>query len=449
MERALVIGLGISGLAAAELLLRDGYRVIGVDRHSKNLVQTPAAARLVELGMRILDENEVEDVGDFDILVVSPGISPEHALYKEACKRGIEIIGEAQLALRRSRQPCIGITGTNGKTTVTYLVEHILKSSGKKAKALGNIGLSLAGYFLAPDPEEIIVAELSSYQLETLNAPVINAGVILNITPDHLDRYSSMHDYARAKCRLQLCMKPGSPLYVHAAAAREYADLLPRNRLMTFGCDPEALFFTDCERAGKKNEKGEMHLEYSLPNFYHGLGIHDSENALAAWLLTQSFGVTVEQFLSALTTFRKPAHRIEHVANISGVDYYDDSKGTNIDAVIKAVNAMQGEVILLAGGVDKGASYGLWQSSFAGKVKHIFAFGQAREKIAQETGPFCRVEIVSDLQQAVERASAVAQKGECVLLSPGCASFDMFRDYAHRGEEFRRYVLHIQKEETE
>lgn len=446
MERALVIGLGISGLAASELLLRDGYDVIAVDRNSKGLELAPAAQRLVELGMKILEMSDVGDLGQYDMLIVSPGVSPDHPLYKEACRRGIEIVGEAQLALRRARQPCIGITGTNGKTTVTFLTEHILRSAGKKAQALGNVGRSLAAYFLAPDPEEIIVAELSSYQLETLHAPVVNAGVILNITPDHLDRYASMYDYARAKCRLQLCMKAGGLLYVHAAAAREYRDLLPEH-LISFGCDPEALFYTDCQHAEKRSVEGAQ-LEYALPTPFHGLGIHDSENALASWLLTRPFGVSIEQFIHALGTFRKPAHRIEHIANINGVDYYDDSKGTNIDAVIKAVSAMQGQVILLAGGVDKGASYALWKGPFADKVKQIFAFGEAREKIAKEAGEFCRVQIVRDLEDAVRAAAAVAQRGECILLSPGCSSFDMFRDYVHRGKEFERYVLDIQKEVT-
>ncbi len=447
MERVLVLGLGISGLAASELLLRDGYDVTAVDRNSKDLELSPAALRLVELGMKIRDEGDVEDFSQYDKLIVSPGVSPDHPLYRQACSRGIEIVGEAQLALQRARQPCIGITGTNGKTTVTLLAEHILRSAGRKAQALGNVGRSLAAYFLAPDPEEIIVAELSSYQLETLHAPVLNSGIILNITPDHLDRYAGMHDYARAKCRLQLCMKAGGLLYVHAAAAREYCDLLLHEHLMTFGCDPDALFYTNCQYAENKGEK-EPGLEYALPISFHGLGIHDSENALAAWLITRPFGISVEQFVQALGTFRKPAHRIEHIANINGVDYYDDSKGTNIDAVIKAVGAMQGQVILLAGGVDKGASYTLWKGPFAGKVKQIFAFGQAREKIAQEAGKFCQVQLVRDLEHAVHAAALVARKGECVLLSPGCSSFDMFRDYAHRGKEFERYVLDIQKEVT-
>jgi len=440
MQRALVIGLGISGLAAVELLLRDGYRVVAVDRRSAELAKTEAVKRLTELGMDLQEEGEVCDIGDFDTIVVSPGVPSDHPLYKEACARGIETIGEAQLALRRARQPCIGITGTNGKTTVTYLVEHILNSTGKKAKAVGNVGHSLAAYFLSPNPEEIIVAELSSYQLETLHAPVFDAGIILNITPDHLDRYPGMHEYARAKCRLQLCMKAGGSFYVHAAVTRDFGDLLPRERLLTFGSDPEALYYTDCQHAEKRGSDG-VKLEYALPTPFHGLGLHDSENALAAWLLVQPFHVSAESFLQALGTFRKPAHRIEHVANINGVDYYDDSKGTNIDAVIKAVDAMKGQVILLAGGVDKGASYGLWKVPFAGKVRRIIAFGQAREKIAEETSLFCEVEIVRDLDHAVERASSIALQGESVLLSPGCSSFDMFRDYAHRGEEFRRLVL--------
>jgi len=443
VECALVIGLGVSGLAASELLIRDGYEVAAIDQRSEDLVALPEVRRLIELGLRVRGMSDV-DISQYDMLVVSPGVPPEHPLYKEACRRGIEIIGEAQLALCKARQPCIGITGTNGKTTVTLLATHILHCAGKKAKALGNVGTSLAAYFLAPDPEEIIVAELSSYQLETLHAPVVDTGIILNITPDHLDRYPSMSEYARAKCRMQLCMKAGGAFYVHAAVLRGYGDLLPREHLTTFGCDFDALFFADGHRVEKK-EKTCTYLEYELPSSLRGKwSVHDCENALAAWLLVKPFGVSVDHFTRALATFNKPAHRIEHVANIRGVDYYDDSKGTNIDAVIKAVNAMQGQVILLAGGVDKGASYASWRASFSGKVKRIFAFGEAREKIAQETAAFCEVEIVDDLEQAVKKAAELSRDGECVLLSPGCSSFDMFHDYVHRGEEFKRYVRNIQ-----
>jgi len=445
VKRALVVGLGISGLAASELLIRDGYEVIGVDKRSETLKLLPEVQRLAALGLHIQSENSI-DLANYQMMIVSPGIPPTHFLYQEASKRGIEILGEAQFALRRTRQPCIGITGTNGKTTATLLIEHILRSAGKKAKALGNIGQSLTSYFLNPDPDEIIVAELSSYQLETLHAPVIDAGIILNITPDHLDRYSNIAEYARAKCRIQLSLKPNSTFYVHANVLREYRDMLLPDRLSTFGFDREALFYVDGFRAEKRG-KSEPQIAYELPASLRGKwSIHDCENASAAWLLTQSFGVTIEQFIQALVSFNKPSHRIEHVANISGVDYYDDSKGTNIDAVIKAVNAMKGQVVLIAGGVDKGTSYEAWRNVFLGKVKKILAIGEARNKIAQETSSFCEVEIVDRLEEAVIKAAACAQEGECVLLSPGCASYDMFHDYAHRGEEFKRFVRNIQKE---
>lgn len=439
MKRGLIIGLGISGLAAAELLLRDGYEVVAVDKNCDEL--SCAAHRLIQLGVSIRKETDLLDVGLFDIVVVSPGVHPDHLLYQEADKRGVELIGEAELALRKVRQPCIGITGTNGKTTVTALVEHILRHAGKKARALGNVGKSLAEYFLAPDPEEILVIELSSYQLETLQAPVLDTGVILNITPDHLDRYATMHEYARAKCRLQLCVKLSGSFFVDAKTAQNYKDLLQQERVLTFGNHEEAHFFTDTKRA-IKNEEFPQEL-YALPPCYHDKGMHESENILAAWLLTRPFDVSVEQFTQAVETFKKPLHRIEHVANINGVDYYDDSKGTNIDAVIKAVNAMPGKIVLLAGGIDKGSSYSSWEIPFLGKVKKIIAFGQAREKIAKEAGTFCQVDVVEDLEHAVQTASRSAQHGECVLLSPGCSSYDMFRDYAHRGEEFQRCVRQL------
>lgn len=415
MQRALVIGLGISGLAAAKLLLRDGYEVVAIDRHALKLLSSPAICQLIELGVSVLEESSLKEVCGFSLVIVSPGVTPNHPLYLKALIRGIEIIGEAELAFRRMHQPCIAITGTNGKTTVTLLVEHILRSAGKKARALGNVGHSLAEYFLAPDPEEIIVAELSSYQLETLTASAIDAGVILNITPDHLDRYKNMRDYAYTKCRLQLCIKPQGVFYVHEDILAEYTDLFMRPCIGYKPCDHD-------------------------PKLCNSLAAHDRENMAAARVLTHPFGISYEQFLEGANTFNKPPHRIEYIANINGVNYYDDSKGTNVDAVIKAVDSMPGPVHLLAGGVDKGASYQVWQASFTGKVKKIYIFGEGSERMARETSTFCSVEIVGDLEKAVRAATLSAKKGECVLLSPGCASWDMFRDYAHRGEEFRRHI---------
>jgi UDP-N-acetylmuramoylalanine--D-glutamate ligase len=184
-----------------------------------------------------------------------------------------------------------------------------------------------------------------------------------------------------------------------------------------------------------------------LPIRYTQWGNHESENVLAAWIACKEFGVSSQDFSTSLETFQKPAHRIEFVASIQGVDYFDDSKGTNIDATIKAVEAMTRKVVLIAGGVDKGASYLPWKAAFAGKVCHVLALGQAAQKISHELAPEFTVEIIPDLKEAVRRASIEAKAGDAVLLSPGCSSFDMFRDYADRGEKFKQLVLELRREE--
>lgn len=400
MGKTLVIGLGLSGQSAAEFLLRKGCGVIGVDSNPN----------LKGKGFEVFHDSSPIDMSDIEQVIISPGVSPEHPLYCEALRKGIEVIGEAELAFRHMQQPCVGITGTNGKTTVTLLAEHVFRYSGKKARALGNVGSPLSAYMLDPDPEEIIIAELSSYQLETMQTPVFDAGVILNITPDHLDRYPSMEEYAKAKCRIQNCMKKQASLYVYEKIPLEFGPLL-NTPYRTFG----------------------------------GEGNHDSENAQAVWLLCKEFGISVQQFSAALETFKKPPHRIELVKIIDEITYIDDSKGTNIDAAIRAVESCRGPVILIAGGVDKGASYLPWKQAFKGKVKKIIAIGQAAGKIAHELKDAFAIETAESLEQAVTHADLHAQRGDTVLLSPGCSSFDMFRDYAHRGEEFKRLVNLIEE----
>ncbi len=445
MQRALILGLGLSGQAAVELLLRDGYEIFVVDDCAEKLLSQESCVKLVQQGVRIADQIEGGNLSAYEVLVVSPGVSPHHPIYQEARARGMEILGEAQLALRKAKQPCIGISGTNGKTTTTFLVEHILRTAGLKARALGNIGVPLSSYFVSPDPQEILVVELSSYQLETMHIPALDVGVILNITPDHLDRYGSMQEYARAKCRMQLCIKPQGQLYVHRRAAVEFSDFLRQGTFSTFGSDEGGDYFTNSEHAENRLELmgATTAIEYYLPSSYREKGIHESENALAAWLMVKPFGVTEVQFVQALQSFSKPAHRIEHVKTVRGVEFYNDSKGTNVDAVIRAVEAMHGGVYLIAGGVDKGSSYRLWEKTFSGKVKRVFAMGQARQKIMEEVQEFCDVQLVDTLEEAVHCAASFAKDGECVLLSPGCSSFDMFRDYVHRGEEFKRLLMDL------
>jgi UDP-N-acetylmuramoylalanine--D-glutamate ligase len=488
MKKIGILGLGKSGLAAAEWLLSQRHAVIGFDDNKK---QTQDIDRLVALGLKICNASEEIDWDSLDLMVVSPGVPSDHPLYKRALERKIEVIGEAELALRSLPQRAVAITGTNGKTTVTLLVEHILKAAGIKARALGNIGEPLSLYALQSDPEEVLVIELSSFQIETLSSPLFDAAVILNITPDHLDRYASMEDYARAKCALQKCLYLNNPkhrefdkeaahnsclegativraeganedknceekltesktdsssclgirekshFFIQNQAAQTYGHLL-FEPYMTFGVQEGSCWHIDGNRITCN-----QNLEWEFPKLFEKLGLHDKENALAAWLLCRIYGVSREQFINALETFQKPPHRIEFVCEIDGICYYDDSKGTNIDAVVHAVSAMKGDVVLIAGGVDKGASYLPWAHFLKGKVKSIITLGQAASKMQEELGRFFEIVHVGSIAEAVVAAADKAVKGDVVLLSPGCSSYDMFENYAHRGQEFKRCVYNL------
>jgi len=409
-EKALVIGLGVSGKAALRFLMNQGYEVVGVD--AKDLQEDPSMQEIRNLGARIYTEQTFPQGEEYSFAVLSPGIAKTHPIAHAVALKGKPLLAEIELGLKHTNQVAVAVTGTNGKTTVTQLIEHVLVQSGRKAKAVGNVGFALTEYLSNADPEEILVVELSSYQLDSLKGPFFSAGVLLNITPDHLDRYDSYGDYARSKANLQFCLQNGAPLYLPKKVMNEFGHLFTNS-------------FVDMPNELEKKE---------------GMAEHDFCNQQAAYAICKNFGVSLEQFSSALTSFKKPAHRIEFVKKIKGVSYFDDSKGTNIDAAVQAVLTMQGPVILIAGGVDKGSSYLAWKEVFEGRVKQIFALGEAAKKISAELSLFFNVKIVDSLENAVQEAARLAQEGDHVLLSPGCSSFDMFRDYAHRGREFQKFV---------
>lgn len=438
-NKFLVLGLGVSGLAVAEFLLKNGKAVIGLDNNLGHLQSSPDVCRLREIGLQVLEDEKSIKWDEIEYLVVSPGVSRSHPIYQLAIKKEVKVTSEAELALVHFQKPLVAVTGTNGKTTVTLLTEHVLNSSGIKTKALGNVGTPLCTELLHPTSNDAFVVELSSFQLETMQTPVFNAAVLLNITPDHLDRYTDMQDYARAKFRLQFLLKDQAPFFVQAQTAKEFPLLFQHKNYQTFGVDNPCDLYTD-----KTNVYFRKNIEFLFPLQYRDLGAHDYENALAAWILCRPFSISNEQFCTALSTFRKPPHRIEFVKEIEGISFYDDSKGTNIDAVIQAVKAMKRSVILIAGGVDKGASYLPWKEHFLGKVKQIIVIGQAAPKIYSELHPYFNIKLADSLASAVDAAVNSAVKGDTVLLSPGCSSYDMFRDYAHRGREFQRFVQNIE-----
>lgn len=275
------------------------------------------------------------------------------------------------------------------------MIEHCLNLCGKKARAVGNVGEPIADYI---GGEEILVVELSSYQLETLTARVFDVGLILNITENHLDRYDSFDDYARAKVRLENCIKPEGKLYIHSSV-------------------DHTLFL-------------KSHLDYQ------------GENEEAAFLACSNFGVDRNAFNQALSSFVKPPHRIEFVANIKGVSYYNDSKATSIAAMIKALEVIGKEVVLIAGGQDKGLNFGPL-CSYKNQLSSVVVYGEAREKIANALKAVVDVHVAVTLQEAVLCAKRLVKKDGTVLFSPGCASFDAFKNYAERGEAFRRFVKEL------
>lgn len=396
MKQACVLGMGASGKAAAHFLQQRGFVVTCVD-------DDPTIGCLATQKLKM---------EEFDLFVPAPGVPRTHSLYLAAKKAGVEIAGEMELALRELKgHRCIAVTGTNGKTTVVKWMEALLNGAGIAARALGNVGEVLLDYLSYEKEGEVLIIEVSSYQLETLHQRVFDLGFILNITEDHLSRYDSFDEYAKVKCHLEKCMR--GFLHVYSQVARQFGHHLHR---------PYEIYEID-----------------SVVKTGRWTAAHDLENATAVWRLAQFFGISAENFCRALDSFEKPAHRIEYVTEINGVAYYNDSKATNVDAVLKALSAMNGPVILLAGGVDKGGSFAPLLV-FKERISRILAFGQCRDKIAKELGALIPVEICGHMQEATERAHLLAKRGENVLLSPGCSSFDSFKNYAHRGDEFKKIV---------
>jgi UDP-N-acetylmuramoylalanine--D-glutamate ligase len=396
--KKLILGFGVSGKAAALLLRKRGEEVVIVDRK-------PAEGVL-------LDRADFP-LNGIDQLILSPGVPLNHPIVVRAMEAGIEVIGEMELGARLLKNRAVGVTGANGKTTTVLLTTHILKQAGKKARALGNVGDPLSSYLTAPNPDEILILELSSFQLETLHARCLDAAVVLNITPNHLDRYPSMEAYAKAKALIANCLKKGAPLYLSKQVREEFGALFPK--------------------------EVEKEIEWKIPLVY----THEMpalQTIQAAYFLCSRFEVADEEFEAGLKTFKKPAHRIEWVADIAGVSYYNDSKSSNVHSTVHAVERFDRSIVLIAGGVHKGSSYRPWIESFKGKVKKIIAYGEAASIMEGDLSSAFDFQRVGDFADAVDCARLSACEKDVVLLSPGCSSYDQFKNYEQRGEEFKRLV---------
>ncbi len=330
------------------------------------------------------------------------------------------MIGEIELGFRYFKNPAIGITGTNGKTTVTLLIAHILNAAGKKAMALGNVGVPLTSF--EGDSNEILVVELSSFQLETLKTKCLDAAVFLNLSPDHLDRYPSVKEYGKAKLSIVNVLKPNGIFFAGKKIPKRYFNT------------SSPIFFDDVQDIKKSSLLSYLNQKDARVNM---------QNALAAYRLCSLFGVSDATFLKALTTFQSPPHRLEYIGETKGISFYNDSKATNIESVLHAVKTLSGPLILIAGGVDKGYPYFPWKKAFRNKVKCIFAIGLAAKKIKEQLESDFKVIIADSLSDAVQQAYRCAEAKDQILLSPGCSSYDNFRNYEHRGEEFKNILKEI------
>lgn len=445
-KSVLVVGLGVSGEAACDLLLGRGARVTAVDSSVNDTLQQ-AAARLRSHGVIVMLGAKAAPVAPFEFVVVSPGVPPTLPLMAEITQRKLPVIGELELGYQHALCLNIAITGTNGKTTTTELVERVLTGAQRKTIACGNIGTPLCAVADRSGELDFLTLEVSSFQLETIRYFRPSVAVLLNITPDHLDRYANMDDYRRAKARLFENQQAFDWAVVQSEALAQLRALkieIP-SKLITFSAnDPDADIHFDrglliSRVAGWEGPLLDM-ATCQLR------GPHNAENLMAALGVSRALRLPLEGVVEALRGYAPARHRCELVAEINGVKFVNDSKATNVDAVAKALQAMPAgpggpqNIWLIAGGRDKGFEYHEIGPLLARRVKGAFLLGETREKIRAAWGLFTPCTLVESLLEAVSKSAELAAVGDVVLLSPACSSFDMFRNYQNRGEVFSEAV---------
>ncbi len=434
-QKILVIGLGKSGMAACELLKEMGARV--------SLYDGKEDLEVKDMGVPVYLGAFPEEVfAGFDGAVISPGVPLDIPVVKFLQSREIPVIGEIELAYQRERGKVIGITGTNGKTTTTTLVGDIMKKFNSSTFVVGNIGNPYTKEVLRSSVDSVTVAEISSFQLETIDrfCPAVSA--VLNITEDHLNRHKTMENYINTKLSItknqgagQLCV-----LNYEDEVLRARAKELPCRTVFFSSRRPmERGIYLDADRNLIYAESGEILLnqrETRLP------GDHNAENIMAALLIVFEMGVSKELAVKVVKQFHPVEHRVEFVRTVRGVDYYNDSKGTNPDAAIRGIQSMDRPTVLIGGGYDKGGDFTQWIKSFDGKVKQLLLMGATREKIADTAKKcgFTKYQFVDSMKEAVDLAQELAGEGDAVLLSPACASWDMFDSYEQRGDMFKEFV---------
>ena len=437
-----IIGTKRSGLASAELLLRNGARVRAITDKPLTAEEQAVFDRLgVPVGAQSAENLFGGDPGKAPhLIVLSPAVPTDLPLLQEAQRRGIPIFGEVELSSYFLKGPVIGITGTNGKTTTTALTGHILQESGIACQVGGNIGKAVAAMVEASADSQWNVLELSSFQLETIRRFRAQIASCLNVTPDHLDRHHNFETYAGAKARLFETQRDGDRAVLNHedATCRSFA---ARTKA-------EVFWFSSVQRVPSgvwlENERLMLNGRLLIPRSSVPLrGMHNVENVMAAALTAHLAGAALDQIAAAVQTFPGVEHRIEFVRNLDGVEYYNDSKATNVDSTQKAIDAFEGKLWIILGGKDKGSDYRPLGESLARKAKAALLIGAAAQIIASHLNGALPLANCGTLSEAVGYARKHATAGDVVLLAPACASFDQFENFEHRGRVFKQLVSEL------
>ena len=440
--RVLIVGLGISGLWTSRWLVQRGARVTVSDMKKPSELDPATIRELTGTGVELeTGGHRKETFLNADTIVVSPGVPHDMPLLRSARRKNIPVIGEMELASRFIDTPIIAVTGTNGKTTVTALLGELLITAGMKVFVGGNIGTPLIAYAAGKQDADYLVVEVSSFQLDTIETFSPFISIILNITPDHLDRYADEEAYIRSKLKIYENQGPRDYLIVNDDD-RRLSSLCPASgvTLLRYGLAQRegmnAFLEGGTARAGLIGEPTHCFSldRFSLPGF------HNQENLLAALLAGRVLGIDDGVIQETIDRFKGLPHRIEYVGEVNGVRFYNDSKATNVDAARRAISSFDDSLILIAGGRHKGADYGPLVRAGQERIKGAVFLGEARGLLAEAFEDAVPYAAVDRMEEAVATAFSMAEPGDVVLLAPACSSFDMFSDYGQRGDAFKAAV---------
>jgi UDP-N-acetylmuramoylalanine--D-glutamate ligase len=460
-KKIVIVGLGRTGLAVARFLHHRGARIMATDTADEAALGD-TVAQLLNMGVDVeLGAHRSRVFQESDLIVVSPGVSHTIAPIAQARAKGVEVVGEVELAARFIQAPIVAVTGTNGKTTTTELLGKMLQNSGMTTFVGGNIGNPLIEYVSSGQKEQLVVAEISSFQLDTIDRFRPKVSILLNITADHLDRYPDFEAYADSKIRIfknqladDVAVLNGSDPLIRAKTAH-----IKSRRLFfpALQADEQGAVLNGKRIILKLDQLSPIQTEIRHPDSGFRIrdylditqtalmGRHNHENVCAASLAALAAGGTVDEIQQTLAQFKGLPHRLEHVATINNIHFYNDSKATNVDGVLRALDCFAKPIVLLMGGRDKGSNFKVLADSIGKHVKELIVMGEAAGPIKNALGRQIPTKMAVSMDTAVATAFADANPNEVVLLSPGCASFDWYGSYAERGDDFRRAVEDVRR----